>query len=82
MYLSIPSEIFSANTFMSMYCFHPTQLWQNDEIGLAGLCCLSIPTVSLCESAGLSVRPHLTPLITEREIPLPWGRLAHYGPVD
>ena len=67
---------------MSMYCFHPTQLWQNDEIGLAGLCCLSIPTVSLCESAGLSVRPHLTPLITEREIPLPWGRLAHYGPVD
>ena len=67
-----------------MYCLYPTELQQNHEItlGVAGLWCFSIPTASQCSSAGFSVQPQLTPLITEREILLPWGRLARYGPVD
>ena len=68
-----------------MYCLYPTELQQNHEItlGVAGLWCFSIPTASQCSSAGFSVQPQLTPLITEREILLPWGRsCGHYGLVD
>ena len=72
---------FSSKCVHVKICFHPTQLWQNYEIAL-GLAGRIVLFVNLNGFSVLERGTQLTPLITEREIILPWGRSAHYGPVD